>query len=745
MIDKAMAKEQVSELVEILQYNAESENFYHTVFETIGIAILILDKNNNILRANGEFERLTGYTREEVEGKRKWTEVTARKDDLERMKEYNRLRHINPLSAPRTYDFQFVDRQGQAKDVVLTVAVMPGMRKSLAVMMDVTEQKRMEAALQESEQRLADTIDFLPDATFAVDLSGKVIAWNRAIEEMTGVKAAEILGKDNYEYTQAFYGMRRPMLIDLVFNPDADIKTIYDFVTREEKVFLAETHVTLRGVDRALWGKAGPLYDSNGAIVGAIETVRDITNRKRTEVALQESERRLADIIDFLPDATFAVDLSGKVIAWNRAIEEMTGVKAAQVLGKGDYEYAQAFYGMRRPMLIDLVFGSDAEIEKRYDFIKREGNALLAEANIPLRGVQRALWGKAGPLYNSNGAIVGAIESVRDITERRKTKEELQKAHDELEARVRERTAELMQVNRILQAEIAERKRAEEKILILANLSDISPLSITVHDLQGKFLYANQKTFDMHGYSKEEFLALNVRELDLPVSAALFEERLKEILETGEAKFDVEHYRKGGACLPLEVFVKATQWENQTVLLSVASDVTERRRNEEELKKYRKDLEVLVAERTAELEDKTKNLQEMNTALNVLLQKREKDKEILEENFVANIGSLVLPYVEKLRKNNLDMQQQFCLDIIEKHLGEIASPLLNNIRRYDLTPREIQIASLIKDGKTTKEISKTLGIGEGSIDTHRKNIRKKLGLDRASNLQSHLRFLEKNR
>ena len=606
MIDKAMAKEQVSELVEILRYNAESENFYHTVFETIGIAILILDQNNTILRANGEFERLTGYTREEVECKRKWTEVTARKDDLERMKEYNRLRHINPLSAPRTYGFQFVDRQGQAKDVVLTVAVMPGTKKSLAVMMDVTEQKRMEAALQESEQRLADTIDFLPDATFAVDLSGKVIAWNRAIEEMTGVKAAEILGKGDYEYTRAFYSMRRPMLIDLVFNPDADIKTIYDFVTREEKVFLAETHITLRGVDRALWGKAGPLYNSNGAVVGAIETVRDITDRRRTEVALQ-------------------------------------------------------------------------------------------------------------------------------------------KAHDELEARVRERTAELMQVNRILQAEIAERKRAKEKMLILANLSDISPLSITVHDLEGNFLYANQKTFDMHGYSQEEFFALNVRELDLPASAALFEEHLKEILETGEAKFDVEHHRKDGACLPLEVFVKATRWENQTVLLSVASDVTERRRNEEELKKYRKDLEVLVAERTAELEDKTKNLQEMNTALNVLLQKREKDKEILEENFVANIGSLVLPYVEKLRKNNLDMQQQFCLDIIEKHLGEIASPLLNNIRRYDLTPREIQIASLIKDGKTTKEISKTLGIGEGSIDTHRKNIRKKLGLDRASNLQSHLRFLEKNR
>ncbi|MEN6330995.1 MAG: PAS domain S-box protein [Smithella sp.] len=606
MMDKAKAKEQVSELVEILRYNAESENFYHTIFETIGIAIVILGEDNTILRVNGEFEKLSGYTKEEVEYKRKWTEVTARKEDLERMKEYNRLRLVNPLSAPRTYEFQFTDRKGQVKDIVVTVVTMPGMKKTLAVLMDITEQKRMQAALQESQQRLADTIDFLPDATFAIDRSGKVIAWNRAIEEMTGVKAADILGKSDYEYTVTFYRMRKPMLIDLVFGPDPEIIKQYNFIKREGNVFLAETEANVRGVHRALWGKAGPLYDGHGNIIGAIESVRDITALKRAEKALH-------------------------------------------------------------------------------------------------------------------------------------------KAHDELESRVRERTAELTQVNRILQKEISERKRVEENLLILANLSDISPLSITVHDLQGNFLYANQKTFDMHGYTKEEFLARNLHEIDAPSSTALFEERIKEILETGEAQFNVEHYRKDGTSFPLEVFVKATKWENQIVLLSVASEVTERRRNEEELKKYREKLEVMVAERTIELEEKTKNLLEVNTALNVLLQKREKDKKILEKNFVANIGSLVLPYVEKLRKNNLDMQQQFCLDTIEKHLGEIASPLLNNMRQYDLTPREIQIASLIKDGKTTKEIAKTLLIGEGSIDTHRKNIRKKLGLDRTSNLQSYLRFLEKNR
>jgi PAS domain S-box-containing protein len=178
-------------------------------------------------------------------------------------------------------------------------------------------------------------------------------------------------------------------------------------------------------------------------------------------------------------------------------------------------------------------------------------------------------------------------------------------------------------------------------------------------------------------------------------------------------------------------------------LFTVVTDITGRKRVEEELRKYREDLEVLVSERTSELEMRTKNLQEVNTALNVLLQKREKDKNILEERFVANIRSLVLPYLEKIRKNNLNVQQNLCLDIIEKNLGEILSPLLKNMQQFNLTPREIQVAFLIKDGKTTKEIAKTLGIGKGSIDTHRKNIRKKLRLNRTSNLQSRLCSLEK--
>ena len=122
---------------------------------------------------------------------------------------------------------------------------------------------------------------------------------------------------------------------------------------------------------------------------------KELLERRRAEEARRESEQRLAQIIDFLPDATFAVDLDGKVIAWNRAIEEMTGVKAEQILGKGDHEYALPFYGIRRPILIDLVLTFDEEIKNKYPFVKKEGDVLLTEIDAPVRSERFSVrWAK---------------------------------------------------------------------------------------------------------------------------------------------------------------------------------------------------------------------------------------------------------------------------------------------------------------------------------------------------------------
>jgi PAS domain S-box-containing protein len=163
--------------------------------------------------------------------------------------------------------------------------------------------------------------------------------------------------------------------------------------------------------------------------------LRDITERKRMEKALKGSEQRLADIIDFLPDATLVIDREGKVIAWNHAMEVMLGVKAKDMLGKGNCEYAIPFYGERRPILIDLVTQPQEEIDKRYAHMeKRPGGVLMGESYIPnLKGGEFYFFGAAAPLYDQKGNLVGAIECIRDITERKRMEEEREKLIRELQ------------------------------------------------------------------------------------------------------------------------------------------------------------------------------------------------------------------------------------------------------------------------------------------------------------------------
>jgi DNA-binding CsgD family transcriptional regulator len=173
----------------------------------------------------------------------------------------------------------------------------------------------------------------------------------------------------------------------------------------------------------------------------------------------------------------------------------------------------------------------------------------------------------------------------------------------------------------------------------------------------------------------------------------------------------------------------------------LAEDITERKRLEEDLRNHTELLEHLVGERTAELEMRSTNLVEMNTALNVLLQKREEDKRQVEELIVTNIKSLVYPYVEKMRNDIPNAKQNLLLDIIETHLNELLSPLLKYLQQFNLTPKEVQVAAMVKDGKTTKEIAEVLGVATSSIDAHRNSIRKKLGLNRSVNLQSKLQSL----
>ena len=161
----------------------------------------------------------------------------------------------------------------------------------------------------------------------------------------------------------------------------------------------------------------------------SLSFVMDITARKKMEEELLESQRRLGDIIDFLPDATLVIDREGRVIAWNRAMEAMTGIRQEQMLGKGDRAYSIPFYGDRRPILIDLALSPDPEREKQYTSFRRQGDTIFGEAytaNLPPGNIH--LSATASVLRDSRGDIIAAIECVRDNTERKRMEERLGRA-----------------------------------------------------------------------------------------------------------------------------------------------------------------------------------------------------------------------------------------------------------------------------------------------------------------------------
>jgi PAS domain S-box-containing protein len=163
-------------------------------------------------------------------------------------------------------------------------------------------------------------------------------------------------------------------------------------------------------------------------------SLQDITARKQAQQALADSERRLNDIIEFLPDPTWAIDSQGCVIAWNRAVERLTGVKKADILGQGDYAHAVPFFGHRRPTLVNFLLRRDPKWEAKYFNLKEENGLLIAgDAFLPRLGENgRYLSGTAARLFDAQGNVVGAIQSVRDITAAKRTEEERERLIVEL-------------------------------------------------------------------------------------------------------------------------------------------------------------------------------------------------------------------------------------------------------------------------------------------------------------------------
>ncbi len=304
---------------------------------------------------------------------------------------------------------------------------------------DITDRKIKEDALKESEEKFRNVVLSVNEAIILQEKTGEVITWNTAAEKLFGVTAMEMIGHKatNHKW--------KTIHEDGTYFPEIEHPSMRTLANGEpcKDVIMGITSAD----GRFSWVSinTSPLIRQGDSKPGAVTiSLLDITDRKRTEeelranlekltrqqLALQQSKRELAEIIEFLPDPTIVIDRQGIVIAWNRAIEEMTGTSKDEMIGQGDHAYTIPFYGKRQKHLLDLIDLNDNDIKMKYQHVRRKGNTYYAEIFAPaLYGGKGAyLWVTGSPLFDIQGIRIGAIESIRDITERKLAEEALHDA-----------------------------------------------------------------------------------------------------------------------------------------------------------------------------------------------------------------------------------------------------------------------------------------------------------------------------
>jgi len=536
-------------------------SFLQTLIDTIPSPIFYKNTRGVYLGCNKAYEAFLGLEKEIIVGKT-LHEIFS-KDLADKYTEMDNDLFRHP--GKQVYEWQISAADGARRDIIFSKATFQDEQGALGglvgVMVDLTEQKKADKALAKAEERYRSIFENAVEGIFQSSPDGRILEVNPAHARIFGydtpqemIDSFEDIGQGHYVHPEDRKHFRE------ICDVQGFIRgfEVQCYTRNKETIW-----VSLNA--RVVKNEAGDILYYEGIS-------EDITKRVLAEKALRDSERFLSEMIDFLPDPTFAIDRQGFVLVWNKAIEDMTGVKAQDVIGQGDYAYSVPFYGCRQPMLVDLLFQPDKSLESRYEYLKKEDDVIIAESGSLVSGKHRALWGKAAFLYGSEGSIVGAIESIRDITQWRAAEEQLRKS--------------------------------EQALLT-----------------------------------------------------------------------------------------------------------------------------------------KSRGLEEINIALKVLLDQREKDKGELEDSIMRNMQKLVYPYIEKLKSGTLAPREAAYLRILEMFLNDIVSPFANKLtaKLSTLTLKEIEVAKLVKEGKTTKEIAALLCGSIRAVEFHRDNIRSKLGLKKTDkNLRSYL-------
>ena len=439
------------------------------------------------------------------------------------------------------------DRNGQDRWININGAPIRDAKgritAGIAIFQDVTEAKRATQVLATERQLLMDIVEALPDPTFVVDADKCVIAWNRAVEALTGVKKETVLGQGNYAYALPLYGERRPILLDLLDVPQEEIERSYTYVRRIGDRLYAEAFLPRLNDGRGahLWGVAAPLFDQTGRRIGALEVIRDVTERKKAEEALRESERKVRAIFDLSFGFIGLLSPEGILLETNQTALDFEGVTAEQVLGRPFWECPWWTHDPEAQQRLQAAIQRARAGELvRYEATHRALDGSLHTIDFTLK-----------PVRDDAGQVVMLIPEGRDITDRKQMEEALRLS--------------LLQLR--------------------ANLENTPNVAIQWYDEDGKILFWNPASESMYGWKSEEVVGKTLASFAYSAEDAAETHRiLLEVLATGRT-FGPEELRirrrDGTFCWVLSTTFTMPLGSGRTGGVSMDVDITERKQAEE--------------------------------------------------------------------------------------------------------------------------------------------------------------------
>jgi PAS domain S-box-containing protein len=397
-----------------------------------------------------------------------------------------------------------------------------------AVCRDITEQKKAEENLKESEERYRNLFETATDGIVTLDVTGRFTSCNKKIEEICGYKQEELTGKHFTALLPEKEAQRMSKGLQRVLRGRT---TTYQTEIKTKSGNLVPMEVTTAALRR------------DAEVIGALEMVRDITSRKRAEETLREIQSRMQSIIETVPSGLFAVDLKRRITLWSPAAEVISGIKARDAVGKICTEIWNC------PVCFEKCVLFDEHVEKPI---------LGTECSITtLQGKKFTISKNAAVLRDAEGKIVGGIESFVDITEQKQMWNML--------------------------------RESEERY---RNLLETATDGIFTMDLQTRFTSGNRKAEEMCGYSRDELIGqyatVILPEEEIPRMA----DALKKVLRGKIDTYETRIITKNGELLPVEVTSSPIETDGKIIgTMGIARDITERKQAEEALReseeKYR--------------------------------------------------------------------------------------------------------------------------------------------------------------